>query len=159
MQNDKEVIPTSSPEASNPLQEQTVPGLGLIPTILLGFATAASCLAAYHFAFGAKQNTKFAVIDIQTISSELESEARKVIVDKVDATEDERKTAAASYEAKMRNLQGVLNQIGEECKCVLIIKAAVLNNKSNEKNHIVDYTNTARQKIGLSAIENKTESK
>ena len=73
------------------------------------------------------------------------------MVNKPDATEAERSAAAQSYESKMKALQTVVSQVGDDCKCVLIIKAALLNNKNNDSNHIVDYTGTVRQKIGLQA--------
>ena len=131
------------------------PGVGIGMAIAMSFLAALATTAFYHFTFNTARS-QLAVVDIQSISSEIEAEARNIMVNKPDATEAERSAAAQSYESKMKALQTVVSQVGDDCKCVLIIKAALLNNKNNDSNHIVDYTPTVRQKIGLQA---KTEPK
>lgn len=133
----------------------SAPGVGIGMAIAMSFLAALATTALYHFTFNMAKS-QLAVVDIQSISSEIEAEARNIMVNKPDATEAERSTAAQTYENKMKALQTVVSQVGDDCKCVLIIKAALLNNKNNDSNHIVDYTPTVRQKIGLQA---KTEPK
>ena len=125
-------------------------GVGIGMAIGMSFLAALATTAFYHFTFNTAKSP-LAVVDIQSISSEIEAEARNIMVNKPDATEAERSAAAQSYESKMKALQTVVSQVGDDCKCVLIIKAALLNNKNNDSNHIVDYTGTVRQKIGLQA--------
>lgn len=144
-----------SQNKSNELQGESngndsAPGVGIGMAIAMSFLAALATTAFYHFTFNTARS-QLAVVDIQLISSEIEAEARNIMVNKPDATEAERSAAAQSYESKMKALQTVVSQVGDDCKCVLIIKAALLNNKNNDSNHIVDYTGTVRQKIGLQA--------
>ena len=137
-----------------PIGLDSNPGVGVGLAIAMSFIAALATTAFYHFTFNPAK-FKFAVVDIQSISNEIETEARNIMVNKPDATEAERNAAAQSYETKMKTLQTVVNQVGDECNCVLVIKAAVLNNKNNDSNHIVDYTATVKQKMGLQIPEAK----
>jgi len=123
-------------------------GISLFMAILMSLISVVIGLIFYHFTLAPKEQ-KLAVIDLQSINAILENEARKTIVDNVNATDADRASAAALYESKMKSLQATLNQIGNDCGCVLIVKAAILNNSNNKKNNIVDYTSEAREKLGL----------
>lgn len=128
--------------------------VGIVGTVAIILTIVATALGMYHLTFASKVR-QLAVIDIQTISAELEEEARSVLVNKTDATDEERKAAAEAYEGKMRNLQSIVNELGDKCKCTIIIKAAILNNKNNQQNDIVDYSNEVREKIGLKPVSSK----
>ena len=137
-------------EISEPIDgtDQESVGVSLLMAILMSLLSVVIGLAFYHFTLAPKEQ-KFSVIDLQSINATLENEARKTIVDNVNATEADRNSAAILYESKMKALQATLNQIGNECSCVLVVKAAILNNSNNKRNNIVDYTAEAREKLGL----------
>ena len=124
-------------------------GIGLYMAIAMSFLAAIICVVLYHFLFN-KSSMKLAVVDVQSISVELEAKARNTIINTPDISEEQKKAAMAEYETGMKSLQSSILKTGQECGCTLLIKAAVLNNEQNSQNHIADLTSVVKQKMAQS---------
>ena len=126
-----------------------VMGVSLFMAIFMSFLAGIICVVFYHFTIAPKSAKKLAVIDVQAISSGLENEARRVLVENLNATDADREAAAKEFEKQMKDLQSIVTQVGSECDCTLLIKAALLNNSNNKTNGIMDYTAEVREKLGM----------
>lgn len=124
-------------------------GIGLVPAVALSMFVSGALMAFYHF-YVAPKPVQFALMDVQKLSSSIENEARQSIVNNLEATPEQRAVAAATYEGKMRALQDVINKIGKDCDCVLVVKAAALNTSNNK---LMDYTASAEKLLGLAKPE------
>ncbi len=140
---------SSQPNIVDEVKNAEVVGVSLLMAILMSFLAAIISIAFYHFFLTIKPPKKLAVIDVQAISSSLENEARQSLVENLNATDADREAAAKAFEDKMKTLQSIVTQVGTECDCTLLIKAALLNNSSNSANGISDYTIHVREKLGL----------
>lgn len=161
---DKDLRNTEDAEQSQTVttedtKNSEVVGVSLWMAILMSFLAAIMSIAFYHFVIAPKPPKKLAVIDVQAISSTLENDARKSLVENLEATDADREAAAKAFEAKMKTLQSIVTQVGAECDCTLLIKAALLNNSSNKSNGIVDYTSEVREKLGLTDSAKMEEDK
>lgn len=106
-------------------------GAGVSPLVCVLLTIAVTCMSlfAYH-KFMANKAQKFAVVDIQKLTASFENEARRAIVENLDATDADREAAAARYESRMMGLQKAIKTVGDECDCVLLVKAVSLNNEA-----------------------------
>lgn len=129
------------------VDEKEKAGVSLVMAIVMSFLASVICLGFYHFVT-AKKPTQFAMVDVQSITSAFENQARATIVDNVNATDADREVAANEFEAKMRSLQSVIAKVGVECDCVLLVKAAVLNAK-NSTIALKDYTPIIAEQMGV----------
>lgn len=134
---------TSVVESIETTQEKV--GISFVWAVVLSLLVGAALLSMYHFLVAPKP-IQFALLDVQKLSSSIENEARQAIVNNLDATPEQRASAAATYENKLRALQDVINKIGKECDCVLLVKAAALNTNANK---LRDYTPSAEKLLGL----------
>ena len=119
-------------------------GISLLSAILLNFVLIGTTVFAYH-RFIAPKPVSTGVVDVQKIVTILENQTRQVLVEKVDATDSERNAAAYAFEQRMVSLQKVIKDIGAQCNCNLIVKAAVLNSGSGK---VTDYTEQALSQLG-----------
>ena len=137
---------TTSSESNTSLNTEKV-GVSLLMAISMSFLAALICLVFYHFILAPKP-IKLGLLDVQSLSTSLENQARQAIVENINATDAEREAAANVFESKMKTLQGIITQIGNDCQCVLLVKAAALNSR-NTSLPMMDYTNVAREQLGI----------
>lgn len=136
---------SSGLENQNFVSKNEKVGIGFVAAVALSMLITGVSMAMYHY-FLAPKPVEFALLDVQKLSSSIENEARQSIVNNLEATPEQRATAAATYENKLRSLQEVINKIGKDCDCVLFVKAAALNTNSKK---LLDYTATAEKMLGL----------
>ncbi|WP_321967108.1 hypothetical protein [Burkholderia cepacia] len=141
-----ELFPGSPPSKMGPLIESR--GLfasATARTIVVGFTAgifgAAAVMAAAYFLGGPH---KFGAVDVNAIFN-LRS---AVLTDK--ASSEKTPEGRAALEAEAANtgpkIDHVLAAIQKDCKCVLLVRAAVISN-------IPDYTEQAKRMLGLDGID------
>ena len=127
-----------------------VPGVSLWLAIVMSFLASILIVSFYHFmVVRGKPSLTIGLVDLQAIMREIEEEARKSMVDNENATDEQRSKAASIYESRMKNLQTAITEVGKNCQCTLMIKAAFLNNETNKEHGITEYTSDVRKLIGL----------
>ncbi|TDR30289.1 hypothetical protein [Hydromonas duriensis] len=148
-QQDPQVVetPKTVMDDANDMMNEHV-GISLVAAIVLCFAMSLMSVVLYHF-YIAPKPTKFGLLDVQKITSLIENQARQTIVENLNASEAQQQAARNSFEYNMRNLQEVINKTGDECQCVLIVKAATLNTQSKR---LPDYTAQAIERMNLQPV-------
>lgn len=126
------------------------PGVSLWLAIAMSFLASILMVLFYHImVVRDRPSLTIGLVDLQTIMREIEDEARKSMVDNENATDEQRSKAASIYETRMKTLQTAINEVGKNCQCTLMIKAAFLNNENNKDHGIKEYTSDVRKMIGL----------
>jgi len=117
-----------------------------IALMLVGFATFAITLAAYHFVVVRQTIPRFAVVDVAELYRAKEAEFSKIIADP-KATDVDRVKAMESAQRFAKDLQALIEKLPKECGCVVLNKAAVMN--AGESLGLTDLTPQARKAVGL----------
>lgn len=142
---DAEAVGPSEMMAPHP-KEVSGPWIGITIQALIGLLVALVLLVTYHFLIVAPREQRFAVVDLGEILAlkELQVSVAASQSDSRDASPG----AAMDVIAKFaKDLEGELDLMQAECRCVMLVRAAVIKPSQTD-----DLTQDLKKRLGLDTM-------
>lgn len=113
----------------------------LLPTVLLSCGVALAMVTAYHIAFG-RGGVPLATVDLTDVFTSMQRKATSDLMNE-SLTPEEKERVKKDYVAYGERFQAEIDRIGRECRCLIVAKQVVLNERAH------DYTALVKRNLGL----------